>query len=359
MSDPGVPMRIAAGRWVRHAFLRENIVGALKTFAWLGPLTLLIWVYAERAQVVPVENVSFPIGVQSPDPNKFVQLDPNFDGNVVAKFTGPRSRIEAIRQEIRPSGKDPRVVIIVDPKSPGWTPLDTKTIGDTELFRYSGVSIADMRPQQVNVFIDTYEEREVEVQVPANVASRVIRPAFTPNKVTVRAPSSFFQSAGKLTVEADLSAPRMLDTPGAQKDLSVRVYSPQLRHQQVGITYTPDTVKATLEVGALNRDLTIRSMPLFLAIPPGTFENEYRVTRPQAIYDVKVSGPPDKIAEIEKNIAKPLARLTVTAADAPGPDTTGATSQTRLPQIAELPEGVTVSAPPAEVTFSVERKSAP
>src|SRR5215208_2440283 len=76
-----------AAEWLRRCLERENLIAGLKTFSWLAPLTLLIWIYAEREQVDRLENQTIPIEVRSNDPNLFVQLqmgENKDDKNVVA-----------------------------------------------------------------------------------------------------------------------------------------------------------------------------------------------------------------------------------------------------------------------------------
>ena len=62
-------------RWSGRMFTLENLSSGLKTFMWVAPLTILIWVYAEREQVVQKE-VTLPIAVKSTDPKLIVSLRP-------------------------------------------------------------------------------------------------------------------------------------------------------------------------------------------------------------------------------------------------------------------------------------------
>src|SRR5688572_16294126 len=41
----------ATRRWARDTFSREQIISSLKSLAWVAPLTVLIWIYAEREQL--------------------------------------------------------------------------------------------------------------------------------------------------------------------------------------------------------------------------------------------------------------------------------------------------------------------
>src|SRR5215212_8683287 len=74
-----------SAEWIRftNGFTRDNIVSNLKTLAWVVPLTLLIWIYAEREQVAPAKDVSVPFELTSPDPGRIVTLRPPQDKNLI------------------------------------------------------------------------------------------------------------------------------------------------------------------------------------------------------------------------------------------------------------------------------------
>ena len=60
-------------RWARDTFSREQLVSNLKSIAWVIPLTILIWVYAERAQQDD-GAATVTIEVKSADPTGFAKL---------------------------------------------------------------------------------------------------------------------------------------------------------------------------------------------------------------------------------------------------------------------------------------------
>ena len=107
--DYSPPRRAAAGthrvtaatrRWARDTFSREQFVAALKQLAWVAPLTVLIWVYAEREQRTTDANVRFTVEVHSNNPKVFVRLlEPN-DGYVSADLTGARSQLDKLRRDL-------------------------------------------------------------------------------------------------------------------------------------------------------------------------------------------------------------------------------------------------------------------
>src|SRR5690348_958680 len=98
----------AAAEWHRFAarFTRENIISNLKTLAWVVPLTLLIWIYAEREQVASMKDVSVPFELASVDPNVAVSLSRAQDKNLLLELQGPQARLQdvltALQRGLRP-----------------------------------------------------------------------------------------------------------------------------------------------------------------------------------------------------------------------------------------------------------------
>ena len=73
--------------WVQHALSRDSLMSSFKTLLWLAPLTGLIWIYAEREQVVSLPGQAITVGVRSNDPNTFVRLAS--DPRVTVRLSGP------------------------------------------------------------------------------------------------------------------------------------------------------------------------------------------------------------------------------------------------------------------------------
>src|SRR3954467_3445784 len=68
-------------RW-RERFSRENVMNSLRTLAWVVPLTILIWIYAEREQLATEPVVIIPIDVKTTAPNRVVTLISPADKNI-------------------------------------------------------------------------------------------------------------------------------------------------------------------------------------------------------------------------------------------------------------------------------------
>src|SRR3954451_22007031 len=88
-------------RWARNTFTRDQIANGLRSLLWVAPLTVLIWIYAEREQSIESKTpVSIPIMVVSTDPQRVVTLKRPADGQVSAYLYGPNGRVEAVREKL-------------------------------------------------------------------------------------------------------------------------------------------------------------------------------------------------------------------------------------------------------------------
>src|SRR5262245_57673087 len=87
-------------RWLRNASSRESILSTIKTLAWVAPLTVLIWIYAEREQLFIDPGVPIPIAVTSGDPTRVVTLIRPAEKMIMADLEGPRSRVEALKASL-------------------------------------------------------------------------------------------------------------------------------------------------------------------------------------------------------------------------------------------------------------------
>ena len=62
-------------RWARNTFTRDQLASGLRSLLWVAPLTVLIWIYAEREQIITTDTPLYiPIQVVSTDPDRVVTL---------------------------------------------------------------------------------------------------------------------------------------------------------------------------------------------------------------------------------------------------------------------------------------------
>ncbi len=304
-----------ASRWVSASLTRESIVSGLKTLAWLVPLTFLIWVYAERQQVVPA-TLTIPIKLVSSDPaNRLVDL--KMQGNsVIAQLSGPQSRIDELRQKIQLQGNsEPSVVITVPASSytAGSTvPLDSASmLSQTSQFVRSGVTIISCQPEKLPVYVDQYQDREAEVQPPADAPAQIGSTDFTPSTVLVRAPEhSLPPKEDKLVLHADFSKLQGLDTPGSH-DAVVGF----LENPWNAVSINPSSVKVQFQVKQTDVAYTLPSMPVFQDSPLNLL-NGFKLKCDPNLSSVPLIGPPEQINYLRQEApVLPHATLSITRDD--------------------------------------------
>jgi hypothetical protein len=330
-------------RWLKDCFERDNLVAGLKTLLWLVPMTLLIWVYAEREQVLPLKDQTIPIDVRS-DEGLYVRLTlSGSEKSIIADLAGPRSRLDEVRTAIEPQdGKASVVVTIPDGLSPGriHEPDIADLLNKLPLFERRGVTVSNCKPSNIQVFVDKFEEREFEVVKSESVANLASEPIFEPKLVRVRAPASAFKEAeasGPLRLVADLAGSGQLNIEGMH-EATVRVSMPNLTSDAV--TYSPASVKATFEVRSSSVRGKLASVPVFVLAPPTLWSRyEVQIQGGDVIFNVGVVGPADKIADLERpdSPIKPWAVLQVDSNDYPNP------KGPRRLKFDGLPDGVRVS----------------
>jgi hypothetical protein len=319
---PPLPIRERVGHYVPS---REQVLNFLKNLVWVAPLTLLIWVYAEREQTVTVSPLTFPVEVLTTAPNRLVTLRKPADKNVVVELSGPRARLDRVRELLQPKPGAPAVVqIYVDPQlnPPGQELLTVNAINNNAVFKNHGITVKSAQPPYLYVGIDTYQEVDVPVKAPPDVQRQLSdQTYFTPGVVKLRAPTELIEratAAGELAVYADVSKREEFRTKtGPQKLDNVPVYWMLNKEvQREYVTVTPVAVTANLDIR--RRDVTdeIGSVPVFKETPAG-LEDRFRVEyiTPSPIANVKVTGPDEQIGLIRNGTFKVKARIEVSSLD--------------------------------------------
>lgn len=304
----------AVRRWFVRTFTIENVFSTFKTLAWVVPLTILIWVYAEREQTWREPDVTIPIGVRSADPSRIVRLQR--DSSVRATLIGPRAQVEKVISLLSRQADTPLVQVEADRRlEPGrvWSVEIKRALADHPLFKSMGVSVPDCQPSQLPIFVDELFETPVEVTVPPTLTN-LASAAFEPRTVQVRGPASILKDQTRsLRVTAKLAEREELRVPGAHEIAAVPL---ECSIDDPSVTVQPATVKATIDVNQADVPLTIPSMTVMVTMP-GSMLQEYRVEYDNILTNVKVFGSPDKIKMLgdPKFEPKPKARLEITSED--------------------------------------------
>jgi len=356
------PEADAMRRWLARAATKESLLGSLRTLAWVVPLTVLIWIYAEREQLYTEPGVIIPIDVTSGDPGHVVVkvLRPS-EKMMMADLRGPRSRVESVKAQFARAGGPSALTIVADPKLTPGQPHDLPAgafIANNPVFVQNNVQVTNFQPAILTVFVDTYAEEELPVEAPSTLTNLVGKPIFEPAKVKVRAPATALARAKAqgLVAYADIANLDQLKTPGQQEIPAARVIVPGIEGENV--TITPSTVKVTVDVRQSDIDYKIPSMPITLSSPM-ILQKQYRVEcKEYTISNVTVKGPKNMIDLIKNESAKPSAVLEITLDDRP---TGGANDKhTRKLRFEGLPENVRVAPEDAqrEVQFSLVERGA-
>jgi hypothetical protein len=348
----------------RYLVFFQKALDGLKTLAWVAPLTILIWIYAEREQSIPVTNVTFPIEVRVSDNNRLVTLKDPADHNVVATLSGPRSAVDRAIHDLQAGGSDRALVQIdVDPRRTrprGEFNLSSgDVIANNLFFVRQGISVRDVSPTNLRVEIDDYEIQEVPVRPPDNLPT-VKDVRFAPGAVKVKAPSSVWraieQGNKKPYVIGDLSKLAESAQPGPHTVKFVPVIWPGAREH---VTIARPTIEATFEVQRQEKKAQLPSVPVYTKGPP-SFDDKYKVELQlpggaKTLSQVPVVGPPDTIDKLLNG------ELTATADIQPA--LTGAPGTTRTAAVKfDLPDGVRFDGDPEkfQVPYTlVERNANP
>jgi hypothetical protein len=307
----------AVRRWARDTFSRDSLMSSLRSLMWVAPLTVLIWIYAEREQVAKVTLPPFPVEVKSADPRKVVTVLNPPDGLITADVNGPRARIEAVRDALDPRvNPAPLRVEVPADLAPGRHPIDAIGIARDSRLEGSGVSVTTTTPRVLDVLVQELAEDEAAVDVPPEVKDRLVAPpAFSPAKVRVAAPREVLEAArkdGPLVAYARLD--HLLDTPGAHNDVPVQVDVP-FAGRSPHVTVAPSTVRASATIkNATEVRRVLRGVVVWpIGAPAVLKEFEVQVS-PDTLATVTVVGPEEQIRLLDAQV--PLAAVRVGREDA-------------------------------------------
>jgi hypothetical protein len=319
----------------------EQFVNFLKNLIWVIPLTLLIWVYAEREQTVKLSTEPISIDVRTNDHNKIVTLRAPRDKNIIVELSGPRAQLDHVRELLRPKPGEAAVQIYIDPQINAGAQqlLTVSQINNLPVFKNNGITVKSAQPPYLSVDIDTYDKRMVPVRAPKELADLLSdQTRFVPDAVEIRAPHTLIEeaeAAGPLFVYADLPKREELKSKTGPVTIdSVPVYWPKAREN---VTFTPAIVSAKLDIKRRDVQYTIPSVPISENID-GDFDKRFILEYTQVITNVGVVGPPEQIELIKKGDFKVKARLDIASLIDYKKD-----AQAKMPLQWELPPGVSLT----------------
>lgn len=340
---------------VRDFFRRERLREFVSTLALVAPLTVLVWVWAEREQAVdvPVKKL-FGIAVTSSIPGKTVALAPGQPDTVTVEMTGPRAGVEGIRDAIAKDLSKARLVIDVsrdyDPGGPYTLPLES-ILDQQKIFIDYGVTITSSEPANLSINVDRRVERDVPVKLPAEIAASVQTATFEPKSVKIRGPERVIkqlEANSELRAELELSNPTELRSRGTRSislpNVPLRAIAAQ------GVTFDTPTITSVTLTLSQEEPAELKPVYVFISQPAGL---KVKTTVNQLVVSgVRVIGPNDALRQLREGKVVPQAVLTITR------DDQGKRGE-RTPVIQNLPAGVRVDeASVPSVTFDVSADTA-
>lgn len=324
--------------WARDTFNRDQMISSLKSLAWVAPLTMLIWVYAEREQIATVQNQIIPISIKSADPKLIVTVNPD-DQNITAELSGPRVSVDKVTDALKliPKSDQGVMIEISGAYAPGSYQILSSLVSDADLFKRAGVTISKPSPQNIHITIDRVVERELDVLVPDELVTQnllVGTPTFEPRKVKISGPEAVLNAAAArndLKAVVDLKNFKEVQTPGKHTLDNVPLV---VSVGDKNVSVSPMTVRANLEVRPAEIEIKKDALPIFVTYPPNfTYRAEYFPSLP----NVTMYGSRKAIEDMAKSGIQPKARFEVSTKDLPA----DVTRTTRLEF--DLPPGIRMS----------------
>src|SRR6185437_109436 len=345
-------LRGSARSWARHTFSRESLMSSLRTFLWVVPLTVLIWVYAEREELGPPEKVTFKFQLVDSEPGRLVRVVEMIDGKpipiegsqVTAEITGPHARLEKVAGQLVAGD----VQIPVPHLDPGVHPLQSNFIADAPVFKSNGITFNSIMPAELTVLVDPMKSVEVEVQPNPDARDSLAKVEFEPRKAQISMPESFAKDHPRVTAYANLTD---LTTPGAhQEDATI---SPSVTDPHVTLSIA--SVHAIYTVKNKNVAGVISAIPVWHTLPPSNFWATHHVEMApgyDTIREVNVVGPPDVIQKLRDgpSTGSPI-KATFDVSSTDGANAAGGylSAQVHI----ELPPGVRLAGEPPTVQYKV------
>ena len=361
--------------WVVR-FLRDPRYETGRTVLQVVPLALMIWVYAEREQIVYPKgpNISnVPVTFLKTGNRIVTPADRGRTPTVSLRVSGPQEAIERAQDQLRNPQSGLQIALENPEPDPHREVNVVQEVQNLPIFKANGLTVDDAQPAELYVNVDLEAEDVLTVQLSNRAAAdlNLTGPiTFTPDKVRVTGPRSLLHPAGRLKpppAEANLSAgddaPR---TPGAHDGVRFTLSFPGAADDP-RVTFEPVTVSAKYTVQAARVPYTLKLVPVKLLVSPQTLR-EYDVPVPDVtVGGVRVTGPPDQIARLKERDDNPEASrasdpdlpipIAVVAVD---PEDARENRTEKGIDIQNLPPGVTVDpqGPVRTVKFRIVRRDA-
>ncbi|MFM9997240.1 MAG: hypothetical protein ACKVU4_15735 [Phycisphaerales bacterium] len=285
------------------------MIKSLPSLLLVTLITVLIWVVAENesVRVVP-RQVGIEIDGEF-DGRRAVRIDPDqlFPGQVTVRLEGATVNIEALATLLsRPIRLTPEMLRL--PPTAGRYNADLRAaLRDHPIFRDSGVTPTEVRPDSVAVEVDDLVTRPARVSVAAPEGVQLQgAPEPNPAEVSLRLPSRLAKDLPEdltLTATLDAAVVSRLARGRPQTFSGVRLELPAaVRAGPMGqfARAEPATISVTLTLLSGTDTFRVGAVPVHLRLAPIDYAQwEVEVSpEDQSVGDVEVTGPRDLVARI-------------------------------------------------------------
>jgi hypothetical protein len=326
----------------------RTFIQGLKTFLWVAPLTVLIWIYAEREMLAIELGVQAQVQVQLSNPAERILIGVVEQPSISLDLKGPRASLDAVRDQLF-SGRKLELLVTEDAEFDGTISVADR-IGRNELLTKNAVSVIAARPPSLHVRV----ESKFLVPVPITIRPTqqpVGTVVFDPEKVTVTGPRSVLSDPNvrsRLVVYADMA--KFVGKAPGHYDETVKL---DLKEPIENVALESKTSHATVVIRTAAEG-TKFTFPVKVAIPALTIkQDKYRIDPKEVtLPNVEVSGP---AASIQLMNDSKFSFLVI--ADLPPDKIAGRGERTiSIPLKAEnyrVPADVTVTNPDREITVTI------
>lgn len=343
-TSPARRRLMATPAWVRRLrywFSRENLREFVTTLGLVVPLTVLIWIWAEREQTLE-GDVQLTVDVRSRNPGTVVSLvrgdDRGGPASVSVKVSGPKVGVDSLKAALSNDSTRSRIALDVadDVGADGTRDIAIQPLLDQQnLFRDYGITVRSTEPDTLKVRADPVVTEELRPTVPGDLAARVESVVTEPPTIRVRGSAAAIErlrKENKLRAELDLAGRTELRDrePGSEVPVSNVAVKPL---DAAGVTLeTPSVSRATL-VFSKSKEGELQSVVVNYSVPSG-LRAQVRVEQATQS-NVKISGPPDVILQLQRaeGDARPYLVVRITRDDLNK-------KFKRTPTFANLPVGV-------------------
>lgn len=303
---------------VQRTPVGKRLSEIIRNLVWVIPLSLLIWVYAEREQVNERSAIPVEVRVKSERSDRVISLVTPGNHLFYVDLKGTNANIADARREL-----DQKPIEITIPGTVSVGPLVALAaqdeIASAPVFVDRGIVITGVSPNTLTLDVDEVVEVDVRPELPEDISARLSgQTTLEPPTVRLRGPQRILTNRDNPPrVVASITEQMLPKVPGPHEIASVPL---QLKTPHEQVTITPTTVKARLRVRSNTRRYTIPAVPVFIGGPKPlldrygvAFDNDDAFMR-----RITVIGPEDQVNRIESGELTVYALLVLQLDDGKG-----------------------------------------